>query len=277
MGTLDDLPASTEIALDDIKASFDDRLIGIPKGERRQRSQRGILNCRRYYDAFAQHALDAGIDLDDDLLDEGIPKRVADAAFDSVTPWVFIPEIAPSQEAPPRRRVIYSQYIQPERWAAQRRVKSARRSTPEREHFGNHKLTQYQRSVFRKILEPRIQHWKRVRRKPSTGLSPTAAVVRGADAETGDPSESRSAETRQDTSRSKRRRRPQSLQETEQIILKLQAEGASHLEICRRLGNRNRPCMVGWRDLRWDEAYFHDRYGSSVRTWLSKTLKRLKS
>jgi len=73
------------------------------------------------------------------------------------------------------------------------------------------------------------------------------------------------------------RPRPAYIRETERIILQLAAEDATQLEMCKRLGKRKRPPNTAWRDLPWNEAYMHDRYGPNVRTWLSKTLKRLRA
>ena len=51
------------------------------------------------------------------------------------------------------------------------------------------------------------------------------------------------------------------------------AEGASHREVCQRLGHAPRPARTTWTHLPWDKAYKEERFRSSVCKWLSKNCR----
>jgi hypothetical protein len=51
------------------------------------------------------------------------------------------------------------------------------------------------------------------------------------------------------------------------------AEGASHHDVCKRLGNTPRPARTTWKHLPWDKAYKDERFRGAVCKWLSKNCR----
>jgi hypothetical protein len=49
------------------------------------------------------------------------------------------------------------------------------------------------------------------------------------------------------------------VEEVRRRATQMRAEGASHHEICRRLGNAERPARTAWKHLPWDKAYMETR------------------
>jgi len=68
-------------------------------------------------------------------------------------------------------------------------------------------------------------------------------------------------------SQPRKRNTDQGLQLLRVRIQKLRAEGLSHLDICRTLGDAPRPPRATWRDLTWPAAY--RQYPAAVTKWLS--------
>lgn len=67
------------------------------------------------------------------------------------------------------------------------------------------------------------------------------------------------------------RRKDEQLEATRQLVKQMKAEGSTHQEICKRLGDHPRPIHAVWRNLPWPVAYL--QHTSSVKKWLSAASK----
>jgi hypothetical protein len=61
------------------------------------------------------------------------------------------------------------------------------------------------------------------------------------------------------------------LSSVKELARSIKGEGAGHADVCRRLGNMDRPTGAAWAQLSWPEAY--RKFPRAVSKWLSKHCK----
>jgi hypothetical protein len=78
-----------------------------------------------------------------------------------------------------------------------------------------------------------------------------------------------SARQHPDATKRRHRRGREGIEKARILARQMLAEGASHLEVCQRLGSMPRPPNAAWRHLPWDKAYFEPQCKAAVSKWIS--------